>query len=206
MTHSPDTRASLLLRLADRTDRDAWDQFAQIYAPVAYRLALRSGLQHADAEDLAQQVLASVAKAIDRWEEDPTRARFRTWFHRVAQNAIINAITRAAPDRATGDSRTLDHLRTQAASDHDSSLIRLELRREVFRWAANQIRHEFRPTTWDAFWLTAIDNRTVEAVAGELKISCGAIYAARSRIMRRLKEKVAEFDDVNLSDDTNDRV
>src|SRR5262245_7524896 len=82
--HSPDTRASLLLRLADRTDREAWDQFSQIYTPVAYRLALRSGLQHADAEDLAQQVLASVAKAIGRWEEDPTRARFRTWFHRVA--------------------------------------------------------------------------------------------------------------------------
>jgi RNA polymerase sigma-70 factor (ECF subfamily) len=173
---------------------------------VAYRLAIRSGLQHADAEDLAQQVLASVAKAIDRWEDDPTRARFRTWFHRVAQNAIINAITRAAPDRATGDSRTLDHLRAQAAGERDSSLIRLELRREVFRWAADQIRHEFRPATWDAFWLTAIENKEVEAVAAELKISCGAIYAARSRIMRRLKEKVSEFSDETTSEESSDRV
>ena len=67
MSHSPETRASLLLRLADRADEAAWQEFAKIYTPVVYRLALRRGLQHADAEDLSQQVLASVAKAIDRW-------------------------------------------------------------------------------------------------------------------------------------------
>ena len=61
--------------------------------PVVYRLALRKGLQHADAEDLAQQVLTAVSKAIDRWQTDPTRAKFRTWLHRIAQNAIINALS-----------------------------------------------------------------------------------------------------------------
>jgi RNA polymerase sigma-70 factor (ECF subfamily) len=65
----------------------------------------------------------------------------------------------------------------------------------VFRWAADQIRQEFRPATWDAFWLTAIENQSVEQTAQQLGLSCGTIYAARSRIMRRLKEKVYEFDD-----------
>src|SRR5262249_39165039 len=104
MSHSPDTRASLLLRLTDRADEAAWQEFAKIYTPVVYRLAIRRGLQHADAEDLSQQVLASVAKAIDRCENDPARAKFRTWLHRIAQNAIINALSRAAPDRAAGGS------------------------------------------------------------------------------------------------------
>jgi RNA polymerase sigma factor (sigma-70 family) len=196
MSPSPETRHSLLLRLTDRTDQTAWQEFAKIYTPVVYRLALRRGLQHADAEDLSQQVLAAVAKAIDRWQVDPARAKFRTWLHRVAQNFIINALNRAAPDRGAGGSTILAALGNQAAkSQADSDLVRLEIRREIFRWAADQIRPEFRSATWDAFWRTAIENQTVEQAATELGLSSGAIYAARSRIMRRLKERVCQFDD-----------
>ncbi len=201
MSPSPETRASLLMRLRDRADRAAWQEFANIYTPVVYRLALRKGLQHADAEDLSQQVLAAIAKAIDRWETDALRAKFRTWLHRIAQNQIINALTRAAPDRATGDSDVMANLRAKTADSADSELIQLELRREVFRWAAERIRCEFRPVTWDAFWLTAVENLSVEQTAQRLELSCGAIYAARSRIMRRLKEQVCEFDeDVDARD------
>ncbi|HZZ29292.1 MAG TPA: sigma-70 family RNA polymerase sigma factor [Pirellulales bacterium] len=195
MSPSPETRPSLLVRLTDRADQAAWQEFANIYTPVVYRLALRRGLQHADAEDLSQQVLTAISKAIDRWQTDPTRAKFRTWLHRIAQNQIINALTRAAPDRATGDPTVMENLNEQAALASDSEVVRLELRREVFRWAAEQIRHEFRPATWNAFWLTAVENLTVEQTAKRLELSCGAIYAARSRIMRWLKEKVCEFDD-----------
>jgi RNA polymerase sigma factor (sigma-70 family) len=201
MSPSPETRPSLLVRLIDRTDQEAWHEFAQIYGPVVYRLALRKGLQHADAEDLAQQVLAAVSKAIDRWQFDPARAKFRTWISRIAHNQIINALTRAAPDRASGSDGAQEQLNQQAAADGpDSDLVRIEFRREVFRWAAERIRHEFRAATWDAFWLTAVEELTVEQAAEKLHISCGAIYAARSRVMRRLKEKVCEFDD---EDDSN---
>ena len=72
--------------------------------------------------------------------------------------------------------------------------MRLEHRREVFRWAARQVRREFHQTTWDAFWLTAVEGRTVEAVAKELAKNPGAVYAARSRVIRRIQEKVAEYE------------
>ena len=195
MSPSPETRPSLLVRLIDRADQEAWHEFARIYGPVVYRLALRKGLQHADAEDLAQQVLTAVSKAIDRWQIDPTRAKFSTWLNRIAHNLVINALTRAAPDRAAGDTGMTEHLHQHAApGGPDSDLIRIEFRREVFRWAADQIRHEFRTATWDAFWLTAVEGQTVEQAAEGLGMSSGAIYAARSRVMRRLKEKVDEFD------------
>jgi RNA polymerase sigma-70 factor (ECF subfamily) len=195
MSPSPETRQSLLVRLVDRADEEAWHEFAQIYGPVVYRLALRKGLQHADAEDLAQQVLTAVSRAIDRWQTDPTRAKFRTWLHRIAHNMIVNALTRAAPDRGAGDTGMLDQLREHAADGPDSDLVRFEFRREVFRWAGEQIRNEFRAGTWDAFWLTAVEEQAVEEAARRLGTSCGAIYAARSRVMKRLKEKVLEFDD-----------
>ena len=194
MNLSPETRPSLLVRLKDQADHDSWYEFTEIYRPVVFRLACRRGLQPADADDLAQQVLASVARTIDRWEIDHRRARFRTWLTRVATNAIFNALTRGAPDRGSGNSDIHDLLAQQPAVEAEASqFIRLEQRREVFRWAARQIRPEFHPATWDAFWMTAVEGCAAAAASDELKLSIGSVYAARSRVMRRLKEKVQEW-------------
>jgi RNA polymerase sigma factor (sigma-70 family) len=189
----PETRASLLVRLRDCADQEAWAEFVEIYRPVIYRLACRKGLQHADADDLAQQVLVAVASAVHRWEPDETRGRFRTWLQRIAQNLIINALTRRGPDRASGDEGVHDLLSQRAAPEGpDSELLRAEYRRELFNWAARQIRAEFQPATWQAFWQTAIEGRAVHEVAHLLGKKPGAIYAARGRVMRRLKVKILE--------------
>jgi RNA polymerase sigma factor (sigma-70 family) len=194
MERSLETRLSLIVRLKDPADQTSWQEFVEIYRPVIVRLAARRGMQHADAEDLAQQVLVSITKAIGRWENAPGRARFRTWLHRVAQNAILNALARGAPDRGFGESGQAALVEQQPADlGPDSDLLRLEWRREAFRWAARQVRREFQPATWKAFWLTAVDERPAEEVARSLGKSTGAVYASRSRVMRRLQEKVAEL-------------
>ena len=194
MSGTPETRQSLLLRLRDQADDEAWSEFTEIYRPVVYRLGVRKGLQHADAEDLAQQVLSAVARAIDRWQADPERARFRTWLHRVATNAMINVLTRGVRERGAGDTGLVDLLDQHPADEGPASdLVRFEQRREVFRWAARQIRPEFHPATWDAFWLSAVEGRDPAEVARDLQRSRGAVYAARSRVMRRLKEKISEW-------------
>jgi RNA polymerase sigma-70 factor (ECF subfamily) len=191
----PDTRASLIVRLQDRADQEAWREFVEVYRPVVYRLACRKGLQPADAEDLAQQVLVAVAAAVHRWQPDPARGRFRTWLHRIAQNLIVNALTRRAPDRASGAGAADVLLAAEAAPDGpDSELLRTESRREVFQWAARQVRPEFQPATWLAFWHTAVEGRAVADVARLLGRKPGAVYAARGRVMRRLKEKILEWE------------
>jgi RNA polymerase sigma-70 factor (ECF subfamily) len=113
----------------------------------------------------------------------------------VASNAILDALTRGKPDRGSGDSALQAVLNQhEAHNGPDSDLLRLEYRREVFRWAARNVQKEFRHDTWDAFWLTAIEGRSIESVAKELAKDCGAIYAARSRIIRRIQEKVTEYE------------
>ena len=192
----PETRPSLLLRVRDPADREAWAEFSEIYRPVICRLARLKGLQAADAEDLAQQVLISIANAIERWEPEPGRAKFRTWVRRIAQNAILNALTRGAPDKASGDDN--DHLLLQqspARTGPDSDLLKTEYRREVFVWAARQIRDEFTEGTWNSFWLTAVAGREADDVAAQLGRSRGSVYASRSRVMKRLKQMVEEFDE-----------
>jgi RNA polymerase sigma factor (sigma-70 family) len=195
MNFNPETRASLLLRVRDPTDQAAWHEFVEIYRPVIIRLALHKGMQQADADDVAQIVLTAVAKAIEQREHDPKRAKFRTWLRQVAHNAILNALTRRRPDQGSGDSAVMALLNQHVSSTGpESDLLRLEHRREVFRWATRQIRGEFHCATWNAFWLTAVEGRPVEAVADELEKNRGAIYAARCRVMRRIQEEIAEYE------------
>ena len=186
----PETRESLLIQLRDPANRESWYEFAAIYRPMVYRMARRRGLQDADAQDLAQRVLLSVAGAIGQWNADPERARFRSWLARVARNAIIDNFRRAKPDCGQGGSTIMRRL-AQEPVPADDELEREHLR-EVFRWAAKQVRWEFEDTTWLAFWLTTVEGKSTSDVAAELNRSVGAIYTAKSRVMKRLREKVQE--------------
>ncbi len=186
----PETRESLLIQLRDTENRESWFEFAAIYRPMVYRMARRRGLQDADAQDLAQRVLLAVAGAISEWKSDPERGRFRSWLGRVARNAIIDTFRREKPDSGQGGSTIMQRL-AQEPVPADEEVDR-EHRREVFRWAAKQIRWEFEDTTWQAFWLTTVEGNSAADVAKELGKSTGAIYTAKSRVMKRLQEKVQE--------------
>lgn len=187
----PETRPSLILRVRDPNDADAWNQFATLYRPVILRLARRKGIQAADAEDLAQQVLLSVAGAIERWQPDQQRARFRTWLQTIVRNAILNAIQRRSPDQATGGDSDAERFEiNQNARTNDDEALRDEYRRELFQQAAQQIREEFAEETWDSFWQTAVVGIDIDVLASQTSRTRGSIYASRSRVMKRLREAI----------------
>jgi RNA polymerase sigma factor (sigma-70 family) len=193
MSEFPETRTSLLVRMQSLNDEEAWSEFVTIYRPVAYRLARKRGLQDADAEDLAQRVVIAVRRAIANWDADPAKGRFRFWLARIAQNAIVNALTRRPPDAAIGGTAIRELLEEQPEPDHRTQEnLRREQRRSLFRWAAQRIRPEFCEGTWDAFWLTTVEGMSVEEAARALGKTVGAIYAARSRVMRRLKAEIEQ--------------
>src|SRR5580692_1764874 len=94
MTLTPTTRASLLLRLRDPQDHEAWLEFVSLYEPVAYRLLRRHGLQDADAREVMQEFFLSVSRSIDRWDSAKERGSFRAWLRRVVRNLVINWLRR----------------------------------------------------------------------------------------------------------------
>jgi RNA polymerase sigma-70 factor (ECF subfamily) len=187
----PDTRASLLVDIRDPSNVHAWSVFSELYRPVIYRMARRRGLQDADAQDLAQKVLVSVARAIGNWEEDSQRGRFRHWLSRVTRNAIIDVFRRMKPDVALGGSAIARVLNQSPAAQETE--IDYEYERSVFRQAARLVQKEFQESTWKAFWQTTVDGQPVAAVASQLGQTSGAIYTARSRVMKRLKEAVDDL-------------
>ena len=82
-----------------------------------------------------------------------------------------------------------------AVGSDESAYFDHEYRRETFRWAAAQIRNEFRDSTWQAFWRTCVVGQEIKQVASELKMTVGAVYVARSRVMARLRQKVERIND-----------
>ena len=192
----PETNESLILRVKDAADALAWADLLEIYRPVVVRMAVSRGLQHADADDLAQGVFVSVAGAIDRWNPGEDKPPFRVWLIRITRNAIVNALTRRKPDVAAG-STTMHQLLHELPQDEETTKDLLEeSRMEAMRWAASEIRTEFSELIWSMFWQTSVEGRSVKDVARELNRSTGAVYMARFRVMQRLKEKVSEVSEV----------
>ncbi len=194
----PDTRASLLLRIRDPADHAAWNEFAATYQPVIYRMARRRGLQDADAHDLVQQVMASVSRAVAEFDPDRRQGRFRSWLSTVTRNAIIDNLRRNRPDRGTGGTSMLQQLQAVPLDDEAAELeLQQEVRRQLFRQAAGVVREEFTPETWQAFWLTTVERVSVPEAARRLTREPGSIYAARSRVMRRLRDAILRLEQTN---------
>ena len=198
MTELPDTRESLLLRVGDPANADAWREFAAIYRPAVYRLARRRGLQDSDADDLVQRVLLAVWEKIAEWRPTSPHGAFRAWLSVIARNLIVNALSRRRPDSGKGGSSVVALLQQQPAGEDVAQELDEEYRRAIFRQASEQVRPEFHESTWQAFWLTAVEAVSIGEAAARLGKSEGVVYAGRSRVMRRLKEKVREIASAEL--------
>ncbi|MFK7818141.1 MAG: RNA polymerase sigma factor [Planctomycetaceae bacterium] len=193
----PDTRHSLILRLPNGTDAEAWNEFVEIYGPLIYRLARSKSFQDADAQEIVQEVLVAVSGAVERWDPDVNIGRFRDWLFRIARNLMINFLTRRryqpVGNQQLSVSQLLEHPFQQ---DRDASnCFDLEYRRQVFRWAADTVEAEVSRKHWSAFWRTSVDGLAISDVAEELGMTTGAVYIVRSRVMAKLRAASSRFED-----------
>lgn len=196
MSDLPLTRVSLLVRIRDGNDREAWNQFLQVYGPVVYSFARKRGLQDADAADLMQDVMRSVSTAAKNLQYDPRKGSFRGWLFTVSRNRIFNFLSkRKNQSQASGDSAEHDRINNVPAAADGEADWDQEYRRQVFAWAADAVKSEFQANTWQAFWQTAVDGRSPAEVGKELKLTSGAVYVAKSRVLARLRDKVKEFEE-----------
>ncbi|MBS0201255.1 MAG: sigma-70 family RNA polymerase sigma factor [Planctomycetes bacterium] len=188
---SPLTRASLLVQLRDGTNHGAWQKFMKLYGPVVYGFARKRGLQDADAADLMQEVMRSVSSAIGRLDYDRTQGTFRGWLFTITRNRVFNFLSaRRLRPQGSGDSGTNRMLDSQPAANDGEDVWEVEYQRRLAAMAMERVKTEFQESTWQAFWLTAVEGKSAADVSGRIGLSAGAIYVAKSRVLARLKEEV----------------
>jgi RNA polymerase sigma factor (sigma-70 family) len=195
MAEAPLTRITLLARIKNADDIEAWGEFAKLYGPVVYGFARKRGLQDADAADVVQDVLRSVARNAERLEYDPTRGTFRGWLYTISRNKIYNFLTaNKRRARGVGDATSQERLEAIADPDDDADhQWEVEYQRRLSAKAMDRIKHEFQPNTWRAFWGTAVEGRNATDVGEQLKLSAGAVYVAKSRVLARLRDEVQQL-------------
>lgn len=166
----------------------AWHEFVEIYKPLICSLAIRRGLQKADADDVTQEVLARVANHVETWNPDAENSSFRAWLTVITRNQTIQFFRERGRRPSTG----MDSQINRIPEDLQEADFDLEQERQLFAWAARRIQSRFKSRTWQAFWLTAIKGLPVSDVAKRLETSVAQVYVSRSRVMSSLKVAVKQ--------------
>jgi RNA polymerase sigma-70 factor (ECF subfamily) len=193
MAEAPPTRGSLLVRLRDAADGPAWRQFVEIYAPLIFGFFRKKGLQDADAADLTQDILAAVARAIRDFDYDPRKGSFRGWLFTAVRHRL-QRFCASPPAQGAGDTTALEQLHQVPAPEEEPAWEE-EYERRLFQWAAEQVKPTVAQSTWQAFWQTAVEGKNPRDVGKSLGLAVAAVYMAKSRVLGRLKELIAELED-----------
>jgi RNA polymerase sigma factor (sigma-70 family) len=194
MSDSSDSRTSttLLRRLREcPQDEAAWGRFMDRYGTLVYRWCRHWGLQECDAEDVTQNILVELLRQMRTFVYDPGGS-FRGWLRTVAYRAWCKFLE--GQQRLGAQSQAaLEKLRTQEA--YDDLLIHLEREneREALEQAMGVVRLRVQPHTWDAFRLLALEGRTGAEAAAQLDMNIGAVFVARSKVQKMLREEIARL-------------
>jgi RNA polymerase sigma-70 factor, ECF subfamily len=189
------TPLSLLERVRAH-DPQAWRRLVDLYRPLVLAWCGRSDINAADAEDMAQEVFAAAAVALDHFRRDRPGDTFRGWLRAITRNQILQLLRKnkgrpqaeGGPDAWRNLQEVPDPL-PGPGEEESAEIGALYLR------ALELVRGEFEERTWQAFWLTAVEGREPAVLAQELNMTANNIRQAKSRVLRRLREEVGDLGD-----------
>jgi RNA polymerase sigma-70 factor (ECF subfamily) len=179
------TSLTLLERLRQPDDQEAWARFVELYTPLLYRWARRTGLREPDAADLVQDVFGLLLRKLPAFRYD-RRGSFRRWLRVVTLNRWRETLRRAGTAPRT-NSEELDRVEV---ADPAAGFEEAEYRHQLVGRALRLLEPEFSPLTWRAFQEHVVADRDAGEVAAALGTSVGTVYAAKSRVLRRLRENL----------------
>jgi RNA polymerase sigma-70 factor (ECF subfamily) len=184
------TPVSLLARLRQPAAEQAWQRFVELYTPVLYACARSLGLCDADAADLVQDVFLVLVQKLPEFQYDPHKS-FQAWLRTLMLNKWRDNVKRAQGLRRIPDA-ALENLTVPDAAE---TLWEAEYRRHLVGRAMDILQAEFQPTTWKAFWEFVALGQPAHKVAADLGISENAVYIAKCRVLRRLRQELAGLTD-----------
>ena len=191
------TRPSLLGRMKDWGDRDSWQQFFDLYGGMIYRVALRSGLTPAEAQDAVQETLVSVARQIGDFRYDPLHGSFKGWLLTVTRRRIVDQFRKRQPSQAAAHRPNSDTSRTPTVEripdPAESGLKEVwdsEWQDNLLAVALQRLKPRVRARQYQIFDLLITRQWPAAKVAQTLGVSVGQVYLAKHRVGGLLKREI----------------
>jgi RNA polymerase sigma factor (sigma-70 family) len=178
------TKEELLRRAGDWRDHQAWLEIIQRYEPLLRPLCRKSGLSDHETDELLQRVWIDLARRLMSFQYDPTR-RFRGWLVTLCQSRIIDVVRERKRANKVSMSDIKQFLSTEEQPTEDEQpafLDRFKLAHEI----QERVRANVSPESWDAFWLTSVENLSLQEAASQLGKSRAAVFQARNRVKKKL--------------------
>jgi len=197
-TVSSVTSTYLLEGLKDPANQTVWQQYVDRYRPLILRYAQRLGLDEADGEDAAQQALLAFCEAYRQGKYERGKGRLRDWLFGIARNQIRN-YQRRQPQRqgqmAAAPGRT-DFFDQQPDEKQHEDIWEQEWRDAVLRQCLLKVRSEVGEKMFAAFELFASQGWSAQKVAEHLGLTANAVFIAKHRILRRIRELFPTMEEV----------
>lgn len=181
----------MLLVQVQQMDSQGWDRLVQVFGPIIYRWCRTAGIDNSDAPDVVQEVFTAVARGIPDFKRLKEVGSFRCWLATIARNCIRNHFRKQTLEQAAGGTAWLTRLQQQE-DQHESSTFTDNIRSPKLRRVLDDVQAEFEVSTWDAFWMTVVDGCPTGEVADLTGMSPASVYQAKSRVLRRLRQRLAE--------------
>lgn len=180
------TPVSLLQRLRQPGEEQAWQRFTELYTPLLYYWTRRFGLQPQDAADLVQEVFMLLVRKLPEFSYDRHKS-FRSWLRTVTLNKWRDHCRRRTETPLADDDSAFTGL---VNPDTTTLLEEAEYQQLLVKRALEIMQAEFEPATWKACWEYVVADRPAAEVAAELGLSVGAVYVAKSRVLSRLRQEL----------------
>jgi RNA polymerase sigma-70 factor, ECF subfamily len=183
------TSLTMLDRLRGNEAR-AWQRFVELYTPLVCSWLRRAGLRNEDVADLLQDVFVLVAGSVGRFQRRGPGA-FRGWLWAVTRNKVRDHFrSRKGRPEAAGGTDAQQRLLAVTEPDDPS---RSGLGDRLLHRGLELIRADFEGRTWLAFWRCTIDGHAAAEVATDLGMQVAAVYQAKARVLRRLRQELGDL-------------
>jgi len=183
------TRRSLISRLRNCEDEESWRTFFKTYWKLLYSFAVRRGCTDAEAEEVVQETVISVARKMPEYRYDPAVCSFKGWLMHVTNWRVIDQIRKRAPGRTTSVALDVDVPTKVGASDLES-LWEEEWQKNLLDAALERVKRKVNPESYQIFFLLLVKQQSPSQIARMLKISVGRVYLAKHRVGALVRQEI----------------
>lgn len=188
------TRTSLLIRIKDPRNTQAWAEFHELYAPLLYRYARARGLSHEDAEDVRSTCYEAIVRQMPYFDYDKQKGGFKAWLRTLVNRRVVDLLRKHRESPA--DMRELEQLPAhEPAADEQWEK---HWKQQHLCYFVQQAGMQVSSQTFDAFRLLVEEQLSVPEVCRRLNINANQVYKAKAQVLAAVRElmQAALGDDV----------